>query len=66
MVCVNCKRLRDTLNSDAIRFTERIKLIEINKYLKKHLRADTNFYYSKEENHIKLSVTLLIGAGFFK
>ena len=42
------------------------KLIEINKYLKKHLRADPIFYYSKEENHIKLSITLLIGAGFFK
>ena len=42
------------------------KLIEINKYVKKNLRADPIFYYSKEENHIKLSITLLIGAFFFK
>ena len=38
-----------------------IKLIEINKYLKKHLRADPIFYYSKEENHIKLKTFYFIG-----
>ena len=59
----HCRRLRYELNTDTIKVClkkedvlKEIKLIEINKYLEKHLRANAIFYYSKEENEIKLSI----------
>ena len=66
MVCCHCKRLRNALNSDTIKLflkkedlPSEFKLIEINKYLEKYLKADPIFYYSKEENEIKLSTDSL-------
>ena len=72
LACCHCRRLRYALNTDTIRIclekedvlTE-FKLIEINKYLEKHLRADPIFYYSKEENEIKLSIDSLDWGDFF-
>ena len=72
VVCVHCKRLRDALNSNTTKVCLKkkdvpkgFKLIEINKYLEKHLRAGPIFYYSEEENQIKLSVDSLDWGGFF-
>ena len=72
VVCVHCKRLRDALNSSKTKVClkkedvpKEFKLIEINKYLKRHLRVDLVFYYSKEENQIKLSVDYLGWGAFF-
>ena len=72
VVCVYCKRLKDSLNSNTTNVClkkedvpREFKLIKINKYLEKHLRADQIFYYSKEENQIKLSMESLDWGGFF-
>ena len=66
VVCVHCKRLRDALNSNAAKvclkqedLPKEFKLIEINKYLEKPLRANPISYYLKGENQIKLSVDSL-------
>ena len=72
VVCVYCKRLKDSLNSNTTNVClkkedvpREFKLIKINKYLEKHIRADPIFYYSKEENQIKLSTESLDWGGFF-
>ena len=72
MACCHCRRLRYALNTDTIKIClknedvlKEFKLVETNKYLEKHLRADPSFYYSKEENEIKLSIDSLDWGDFF-
>ena len=72
LACCHCRSLRYALNTDTIKVClkkedvlKEFKLIEINKYLEKHLRADPIFYYSKEENEIKLSIDSLDWGDFF-
>ena len=72
MVCVHYKRLRDALNSNTTKVClkredvpKEFTLIEINKYLEKHLRVDPIFYYSKEEHQIELSINSLDWGDFF-
>ena len=72
MVCCQCKRFRNALNSNKTMLCLKkedlpngFKLVEINKYLEKYLEADSIFYYSKEENEIKLSVDSLDWGDFF-
>ena len=70
LVCCHCKRLRYALNTDAIiclkkeDLPKEFKLVDINKYLE-HLKADLIFYYSKEENEMKLSIDSLDWGDFF-
>ena len=72
LACCHCRRLRYALNTDTIKVCikkedvlREFKLIEMNKYLEKHLRADPIFYYSKEENEFKLSIDCLDWDDFF-
>ena len=71
MACCHCKRARYALNTDTIKIClkkedlpKEFKLVEINKYLE-HLKADLIFYYSKEENEMKLSIDSLDWGDFF-
>ena len=71
LVCCHCKRLRHALNTDTIKIClkkedlpREFKLVELEKYLE-HLKADPIFYYSKEENEIKLSIGSLDWGDFF-
>ena len=72
LACCHCRRLRYALNPDTIKVClkkgdelKEFKLIEINKYLEKHLKADWIFYYWKEENEIKLSIDSLDWGDYF-
>ena len=71
LACCHCKRVRYALNTDTIKIClkkedlpKEFKLVEINKYLE-HLKADLIFYYSKEENEMKLSIDSLDWGDFF-
>ena len=66
MICIHCKRLRFALNCETMKVCLRnkdlpkeFKLLEIEKFLEKYLKADPIFYFSKEENEIKLSIVSL-------
>ena len=72
MACCHCRRLRYALDTGTIKVwlkkedvLKEFKFIEINKYFEKHLRADPIFYYSKEENEIKLPIDSLDWGDFF-
>ena len=72
MACCHCRSLRYALNTDTIKVClkkedvlKEFKLIEINKYLEKHLRANPIFHYAKEVNEIKLSIDSLDWGDFF-
>ena len=72
LACCHCRRLRYALSTDTVKVClkkedvlKEFKLIEINKYLEKHLRTDPIFYYSKEENEVKLSIDSLDLGDFF-
>ena len=71
LACCHCKRVRYALNTDTIKIClkkedllREFKLVEINKYLG-HLKVDPIFYYSKEENEIKLFIDSLDWGNFF-
>ena len=64
--------MRNALNFDTIKLClkkadlpREFKLVAIDKYFEKHLRADPIFYYSKEDNEIKLSIDSLDWGDFF-
>lgn len=66
MICIHCKRLRFTLNCETMKVCLRkgdlpkeFNFLEIYKFLEKYLKADAIFYFSKEENEIKLSIDSL-------
>ena len=50
--CINSNTTKVCFKKEDV--PKEFKLIEINKYLEKHLRADSIFCYSKEEDQIKL------------
>ena len=62
-ICDHCRKLKYALNCESTKLClekeyvpKKFKLIEMNKYLEKYLKADPIFFYSKEENEIKSSI----------